>query len=197
MKTIHPLLSFLVVYLLLIGPATLIARDQVINIPARTVIHVRMIDSISSDRNHAGEVFRGSLDQGIRIGNRTVLPRGANAYVKLVGAESAGRLKGRNELQLQLERIAAGGHAYAVSSNVVEFRGKSQGKKTAKYGGIGAAVGGGLGAIFGGGKGAAIGAGVGGGAGVAAKAAHKAEPIRVSSESLLQFHLTAPLRIRE
>ena len=197
MKTIQPLLSFLAVCLLLIGPAALSARDQVINIPAGTVIHVRMIDNISSDRNHAGEVFRGALHQGTRSGTRTVLPRGATASVTRLGAETAGRLKGRSELQLQLERIVAGDHAYAVSSNVVEFRGKSQGKKTAKYAGIGAAVGGGLGAIFGGGKGAAIGAGLGGGTGVAAKAAHKAEPIRVSSESLLQFRLTAPLRIRE
>jgi len=197
MKATPSLASFLAIYALLFGITTLVARDQVINIPSGTVIHVRMIDTISSDQNRAGEVFRGSLDHAVRIGNRTVVPRGATAYVKLLTAESAGHFKGRSELQLQLERIAVGNHVYSVSSNVVGFRGRSQGKKTAKYGGIGAAVGGGLGALFGGGKGAAIGAGIGGGTGVYAGAHHKGAPIRVYSESLLQFHLTAPLRIRE
>src|SRR6185369_5161971 len=127
-----------------------------------------MIDSISSDRNHAGQVFRGYLDSPVHSGHRTVLPRGAEASVKLVSVRSAGRIKGRSELVLQLERIVAGDHSYRIHSNTVRFRGKSEGKQTAKSAGIGAVVGGGLGALFGGGKGAAIGAGVGAGTGVAA-----------------------------
>jgi len=155
-----------------------------------------MIDSISSDRNHAGEIFRGSIADSIRIGNRTIVPRGANAYVRLVDASSAGRVKGRSKLQLQLERIVVGNHSYAVASNVVEFRGKSETKKTAKSAGIGALAGGGLGALLGGGKGAAIGAGVGAGAGVATNAYKKGEQVRIGSESLVRFRLAAPLRIQ-
>jgi len=155
-----------------------------------------MIDNISSDLNYAGETFRGSIADAIRVGNRTVVPRGANAYVKLVEARSAGRVKGRSELQLQLERIVIGNQSYAVTSNVVAFRGKSETKKTAKSAGIGALAGGGLGALFGGGKGAAIGAGVGAGAGVAANASKKGEQVRIGSESLVRFRLAAPLRIR-
>jgi len=164
-------------------------------VPSGTAIHVRMIDSISSDRNRAGEVFKGSLDHAVQAGNRTVFPRGATAYVKLVEASSAGRVQGRNELKLQLDHIVSGNHTYTVRSNVVGFRGKSQGKKTAKSAGIGAAVGGGVGALLGGGKGAAVGAGLGAGTGVATRAVKEPQAIRVESESLLQFHLAAPLRI--
>jgi hypothetical protein len=194
-RYIQSLLSFVAICVLLTTPATLVARDQVISIPAGTVINVRMIDSISSDRNHAGETFRGSIEDPILIGNRTVVPRGATAYVKLVDASSAGRVKGRSKLQLQLERIVAGNHSYPVTSNVVEFRGKSETKKTGKSAGIGALAGGGLGALLGGGKGAAIGAGVGAGAGVATNAVKKGEQVYIGSESLVRFRLAAPLRI--
>jgi hypothetical protein len=194
-KYIQSILSFVGICALLAAPATLAAPDQVMNIPQGTVVNVRMIDSISSDRNHAGETFRGSIEDPIRIGNRIVVPRGASAYVRLVDASSAGRVKGRSKLQLQLDRIVVGNHSYPVASNVVEFRGKSESKKTAKSAGIGALAGGGLGALLGGGKGAAIGAGVGAGAGVASNAYKKGEQVYVGSESLVRFRLAAPLRI--
>jgi hypothetical protein len=154
-----------------------------------------MIDSISSDRNAPGQVFRGSLAHSIQVGNRTVLPRGANVDVRLVEAESAGHIKGRSELMLQLDRIHYGNHVYTVRSDVVAFRGKSEGKSTAKHAGIGAVIGGGVGALFGGGKGAAIGAGLGAGTGVATKAVKEPEQIYVPSESLVRFRLAAPLHI--
>jgi outer membrane lipoprotein SlyB len=196
-KYIQSVLSVAAICALLITPASLVARDQVNTIPQGTVVSVRMIDSISSDQNHAGEIFRASIADAIRIGNQTVVPRGANAYVKLVDAHSAGRVKGRSELELQLDRIVVGNHSYPVASNIIALRGKSESKKTAKNAGIGALAGGGLGALFGGGKGAAIGAGVGAAAGVATNAANKGEQVRIGSESLVRFRLSAPLRIRE
>jgi hypothetical protein len=194
-KSIQHILGFIAVCLLSIAPSTLFAQNRESRIPAGTVIGVRMIDSISSDQNYAGQIFRGSLDSPIRVGDRTVLPRGAKAYMKLTDVESSGRVKGRSELKLQLERIVAGNRSYAVSSNVLVFRGKSESKKTGKSAAIGAAVGGGVGALLGGGKGAAVGAGLGAGAGVASNAMHQGEQIRIGSESLIRFRLTAPLRI--
>jgi hypothetical protein len=194
-KYIRSVFSFAAICALLIMPASLVARDQV-TIPQGTIVSVRMIDSINSDQNHVGETFRASIADAIHIGNRTVVPRGANAYVKLVEAKSAGRVKGRSELDLQLERIVVGNHSYPVASNVLAFRGKSEGKQTAKNAGIGALAGGGLGALFGGGKGAAIGAGVGAGAGVAKNAVNKGQQVRIGSESVIRFHLSAPLRIQ-
>jgi hypothetical protein len=181
--------------LLLLTPATLSARDQETVIPAGTAINVRMIDGVSSSANYSGETFLGSVDTPVQLGGRTVLPRGADAYVRLIDVDSAGRFKGHSELAIQLDRIAVGGYTYPVSSQIVSYRGKGEGKKTAKKSGIGAAVGGGLGALIGGGKGAAIGAGIGAGGGLAASAG-KGDPIQIPSESVVQFVLTAPLRIR-
>src|SRR5262245_4433678 len=195
-KYIQSVLSFVATCAFLTIPVTLAARDQGISIPQGTVISVRTIDSISSDQNYVGQTFRGSIADAIRIGNQTVVPRGATAYMKLVDVRSAGRVKGRSELELQLERIVVDNHSYPVTSNIVAFRGKSETKKTAKSAGIGALAGGGLGALFGGGKGAAIGAGVGAGAGLATGAAKKGSPVIVGSESLVRFRLSAPLQIR-
>jgi len=182
---------------LLIPPAASWAIGNVIIVPSGTVIPVRMIDSVSTDRNVAGQVVRGSLQDPVRVANRIAVPRGATAYMRLVEVESAGHIKGRNELALQLERIQFGNHTYPVHSQTLAFRGRSQGKRTAKDAGIGAAIGGGVGALFGGGKGLGIGAGLGAGAGLAHRALKEPGEIRIGSESLLQFRLAAPLHVQE
>jgi hypothetical protein len=165
-------------------------------IPAGTVIHVRMIDSISSDHSQPGQTFRGSLSAPVVIGGRTVLPKGADAYVKLIDVESAGKIKGRSELKLQLTRVAAPNRTYNIHSAPVVFQGSSQGKKTAKSAGIGAAVGGGVGALVGGGKGAAIGAGLGAGTGVATRAVKGGKPVYIRSETLVNFRVASPVRVK-
>jgi hypothetical protein len=161
-------------------------------IPAGSVISVRMIDPISSDRNYPGQVFRASLAAPVRINNRVFVPQGANATVRLVAAQSAERLHGHSELQLALDRV--GGHP--VRSYVVSYRGSSQTKKTLKSAGIGGAIGAGVGALFGGGTGAAFGGGLGAGAGVAQRAIRGPKAVYVPSESLVNFRLATPMRVR-
>src|SRR5262249_3408691 len=141
--------------LLITFPLNAASRVDQLTIPAGTVIPIRMIDSISSDVNQPGQTFRGSLGGPLVIGNPTVGPKGATANIKLVNVDYAGKIKGRNELMLQLVQVGN----YNVRSQIVAIRGPSEGKKTGKDAGIGAAAGGGLGLLFGGGKGAAIGAG--------------------------------------
>jgi len=183
--------------LLMTSPYYAVSRDvQEMTIPSGTLIHVRMIDAISSDRNWAGQTFRASLSAPVMVHNRTVFHKGANAYVRLVDVRSAGSLKGRSELRLQLDRVVTPRGTYTVHSDVVAFRGPSQSKKTGKSAGVGALIGGGVGALFGGGKGAAIGAGLGAGAGVASRAVKEGHQVRIGSESQLNFRLVAPIRVR-
>src|SRR5437899_5533100 len=68
-----------------------------VTVPANTIVTVRTIDSIDSKTNQAGQVFKASLDAPIVVDNRVIVPAGADAYVKLVDAKSAGRVTGRNE----------------------------------------------------------------------------------------------------
>jgi hypothetical protein len=154
-----------------------------------------MIDSINSDTDHVGQTFRASLADSIQLDGETVVLKGSDVYVKLVDSKSAGNMTGTSELKVQLDRIAVGKKTYPVESNTYVQTGSSQGQKTAKTVGIGAAVGAAIGAITGGKKGAVIGAGAGGGTGAVIEATTKGEQVRIASESPLTFRLEAPIEV--
>jgi BON domain-containing protein len=160
-----------------------------VSIPSGTPVHIQMIDSVDSAKNHAGDLFHASLAFPIVVNGETIVPTGTDVYIKLTNSSSAGRMAGRSELTLQLARLDFQGKSYALSSDDYQEVGKSRGKRTAEAVGIGAGVGAVLGGIFGGGKGAAIGAGVGGGGGAAAEAATKGQQVRIPSETKLDFNL--------
>src|SRR5215831_18500602 len=166
-----------------------------VRVPSGTLVSIRMIDSVDSGTAHAGETFKASLDNPISVDNETVFPRGSEVYVKLARVESAGRVRGQSQLELQLDRIFLGKQSYLLETGTYTTTGASQGTKTAKTAGLGGALGAAIGAIAGGGKGAAIGAITGAGAGAGAEAIRKGEQVRVDSESRLDFRLENPIDV--
>jgi hypothetical protein len=134
------------------------------------MVSIRMIDPVDSKTSHVGQTFKASLESPVIVDGLTVIPKGGDAFVKLMKVQSAGALSGTSELQLQLDRVYIGNKSYTVTSNDYDSVGDSQGKKAVKQTGVGAGIGAIIGAIAGGKKGAAIGAGVGGGAGAGATA---------------------------
>jgi hypothetical protein len=177
------------------APAPAAPRPRTVQVPAGSIVTVRMIDSVDSATNHAGEIFRASLDAPIVVDNEVIVPSGADAYVKLIEAKSAGRMTGRSELSLELNRIEFQGKTYTVETAAYSQAGSSRGKRTAATIGGGAALGALIGAVAGGGKGAAIGAAVGAGAGTGVQAATKGQQIKIPSETRLDFRLEQPLEI--
>jgi hypothetical protein len=151
-----------------------------------------MIDSIDSDINGVGERFRASLEEAIVVDGREIAPRGADAIVTVAKVDQAGRVRGREEVAVELAALMIDGEEYAVNTNYAEVEGKSKTKQTAKTAGGGAALGAIIGAIAGGGKGAAIGAGVGAGAGTVYSAT-RGSNVRIPSETLLTFSLREDL----
>jgi hypothetical protein len=156
---------------------------------------VRTIDNIDSATNSAGQVFRASLDAPIVVGEHVIVPKGADAYITLANASSAGHIRGKSELTLQLTSIVFQGRTYNVVSSDVRETGSSRGTQSAKRIGGGAAIGALIGAIAGGGKGAAIGAAVGGGAGTGVQVFTKGKQVKIPSETRLDFTLEQPFAI--
>jgi hypothetical protein len=154
-----------------------------------------MTDSISTESDHVGQTFKASLDGPVVVNGETIIPKRADAFVKVAAAQASGELTGKPELKVQLDSIVIGDKRYTINSNVFLREGASQTKQTAKSAGIGALIGGAIGAIAGGKKGAAIGAGVGGGGGAAVEAASKNEQARIESETRIDFRLEAPLEV--
>jgi hypothetical protein len=162
-----------------------------VTVPSGALVAVRMIDAIDSETAHVGETFKASLDAPILVDNDTVFPKDSEVFVKVTKVDSAGRVRGKSELQLQLDRIFLGKKSYTLQSSTYE----NTGARTAKTGALGAAIGAAIGAIAGGGKGAVIGGATGAGAGVGVEAVRKGEQIRVDSESRLDFRLEESLQV--
>src|SRR5215472_1810071 len=176
-------------------PSPASPQPVTVTVPANTIVTVRTIDSIDSKTNHAGEVFKASLDAPIVVDDKVIVPAGTDAYVKLAEAKSAGHMTGRSELGLELASITFQGKTFNVVSSDVKQSGTSRGKQTAERVGGGAALGAIIGAIAGGGKGAAIGAAVGGGAGTGAQILTHGQQVKIPSETRLDFTLQQPLDI--
>jgi hypothetical protein len=170
-------------------------QPKQVEIPAGTSVRVQMIDSVDSATNHAGDQFHASLAAPVVVGNEVVVPAGADVYVRLVDASSAGRMRGRSELGLALSRLEFQGQSYSLETTEYTQTGSSRGKSTAEKIGGGAAIGALIGAAIGGGKGAAIGAGVGGAGGTAAAAATKGQQVHVPAETKLDFTLQQPVTV--
>src|SRR5882724_5995373 len=170
-------------------------QPRTVTVPAGSTITVRMIDGVDSKVNTTGQVFKASLDAPIVVDNRVIVPKGADAYVKLVNASSAGKIKGRSELTLDIQSIIFQGRTYNVSTSDVKQAGASRGKRSAATIGGGAVLGALIGGLAGGGKGAAIGAGVGAGAGTGVQVFTKGQQIKIPSETRLDFILEQPFDI--
>lgn len=164
-------------------------------VPAGSTVSVRMIDSIDSSVNQAGEVFQASLDAPIVVDNEVVVPKGANVYVRLTSAASAGKMTGQSELRLQLVKVEYQGGSFPLVSGAYTESGKSRTKDTEKKVGGGAVLGAIIGAIAGGGKGAAIGAAAGAGAGGVYQGATNGQQVKIPSETKLDFQLDQPATI--
>ncbi|MCX6630094.1 MAG: hypothetical protein NTW28_20950 [Candidatus Solibacter sp.] len=129
-------------------------------LPAGTNLVIRMIESVDSETNRVGQSFRASLDQPVMVDGETVIPRGADAVVKLVDAKDSGKLAGRAELTLSLQSVSINGRMVDINSQSINKEGASQGEKTAKVAGGTAAVGAIIGAIAGGGGGRRVAGGL-------------------------------------
>jgi hypothetical protein len=170
-------------------------QPKQVQIPANSTVTIRMIDSVDSSVNHAGEIFHASLEAPIVVDNEVVVPKGADVYVRLVAASSAGKFAGKSELHLELVKMEFRGQSYPLVSSTYSMAGGSRGKNTAAKVGGGAAIGAIIGALAGGGKGAAIGAGVGAAGGGVYQGATHGQQVRIPSETKLDFQLDQPVTV--
>lgn len=165
-------------------------------IPSGTVLSIRMIDSVDSQRDYVGQTYQASLDEPVLDpGGRTLVPRGADVVVKLVDDVQSGKIEGRTVLTLDIVSLRIEGRQVDVDTTAVTEQSGSRGARSGKVIGGTAALGAIIGAIAGGGKGAAIGAGAGAGAGTVAQVATKGQRVRIPSETRLTFTLQQPVRL--
>jgi hypothetical protein len=172
-----------------------VASASGVTVPAGTHLLVRMIDSVDSNKNHPGDIFRASLESDLDVNGVVVARKGADVYGRLAEAKEAGHFEGKSDLKLELTDLVVNNQRQPIMTGEYEVSGSSRGSNTAKKVGGGAVAGAIIGAIAGGGKGAAIGAGVGGGAGAAVQVLTRGQQVHVPSETLLDFRVEQPFTI--
>jgi hypothetical protein len=170
-------------------------QPRQVQIAGGSTLTIRMIDGVDSSVNKAGELFHASLETPVVVDNEVVVPKGADIYVRLTSASSAGHVSGQSELHLELVKLEFQGSSYPLVSSTYSLSGDSRSKNSAEKIGGGAVLGALIGAIAGGGKGAAIGAGVGGGAGGVYQGATKGKAVKIPSETKLDFQLDQPVTV--
>ena len=168
---------------------------QKVTVPQGTVLSVRLVDPIDSEKNQAGDAFHATLNHPLAINGDVVVPSGSEVQGHLVDVKSAGKFAGASLVVMQLDSISSGGQSYNIQTDQYKKQGSSRGKNTAEKTAVGAGVGALLGALIGGGKGAAIGAAAGGGVGAGSQAVTKSQQIKLPSETVLSFTLQAPVTV--
>jgi hypothetical protein len=166
-----------------------------VTIPSGTVVTVRMIDPISSQTAQAGQVFAASVFSPIVVGNRVVVPQGADAKVRVVQVRSAGHYQGQSELKLELVSVNVNGEDLPVQSGYYDKLGASRGKNSAEKIGGGAGLGALIGALIGHGKGAGIGAAIGAAGGAVTQEATHGQQVTIPSEARIDFVLRSPVTV--
>lgn len=164
-----------------------------LQIPVGTAITVRMIEGVDSTQARLGQTFRASVDEPVLVGDQTVIPRGADAIVKLVQDQQSGKFEGRTVLTLVLTDITINGETINTTTSDVSQASGSRGARTAKVVGGTTALGAIIGALAGGGRGAAIGAASGAAVGGGAQVITKGQQVKIPSETRLTFTLQQPI----
>jgi hypothetical protein len=169
-----------------------------VTLQAGTLLPVRLVETLSSDRNHPGDTFTASLDAPLVVDGFVIAEKGARAEGRIVESQQAGRVKGLASIALELTllRTSDGQRVEISTDNFTKMGPESKGADAAKIGG-GAALGAIIGAIAGGGKGAAIGAGVGGAAGTGAVVGTRGKPAELLSETKISFRVNRSVTLTE
>ena len=159
---------------------------------AGMLIPVRLLDSLSSERNHAGDSFAATLYRELVANGFVIAERGARVEGRVTAADRYARI-------LSLELISVhtlDNQDVPIQTERFDKQNEPDRNRAVAEIGAGVVIGAMVGGIAAGGKGAVIGAGAGGGVG-AGDVVLTRKPTSLPSETRLTFRLRAPITITE
>jgi hypothetical protein len=174
-------------------PATTAAPP--IEVPADTTIEVRIDQTLSTRRSHAGEHFQASLAAPLVIGGQEVIAQGAPIQGTVVMCKPSGRFKGRGEIAIRVDSIEYKGQIVPLSTALDAKVSAAHKKRDIMFIGGGAGAGAGIGALAGGGVGAGIGAGAGASAGLVGAVITGKKQVVIPAEMVFTFRLKSPAEL--
>ena len=171
------------------------AKPATVTVPQGTPVRLRLQTTVASNLNRAEDPVEAVLTAPIVVDNRVVLPAGSVIRGIVSSAQRSGRVKGRAQLALRFQTIAAGRDRYDVNLAFAKVAPSQKGKDAATII-VPAASGAIAGAIIGGKKGAAIGTAIGGGGGTAVVLATRGKEVQLPRGTMLVLRLQRPVEVR-
>jgi hypothetical protein len=168
-------------------------------IPVSSEISIRTDERIDSKDSSTGQLYSATVSEDVLDASGGVaIPAGTPAKLVVRDITTGGAVHSP-ELVLDLFSITVKGQEYRPVTTDVDVnskKGVGANKRTAEYGGGGAAIGALFGGIFGGGKGAGIGAAAGAGSGLLTQIFTRGKQVKIPAESVLMFRLDRTLVLR-
>ncbi len=189
--------------------AATIPTGAKLSIPAGTVIHCRIAETLTTALNTTGQGFSATVSEPVMIDGREAIPVGSTIQGRIANLQRPGRIKGVGEMRLLAETLALpDGHTFplnavlltaygAESAKVVGSEGtiKGPGSRLENIEEIGGGTGAGalLGLIF---SHPFVGAAVGGTAGLVDRLRRGGKDLNLPAGTQLNYQLTRPLELQ-
>lgn len=130
-------------------------RPRVVTLQPGTSLAIRLEESVSTDRNRSGDMFRASLDSPLIVNGFVLAERGARVLGRIEKAKRARLLESRPELSLRLTEISmADGQRATIETAPREQKGAHTSVGSTSKMAAGAAYGAVVGALTGAARGA-------------------------------------------
>lgn len=176
-------------------PAAGTVANQAIDVPAGTVLKIRLNETLNVKRTQTGQSFTGSVVDAVDVNGSTAISRGASVTGVVDRSHRRGHFKGASVLELRLTSLDQNGQHYRIDTRDVVRTKKGKGKRSAAFIGGGAGLGMLIGGVATGGVGLLVGGLAGGGAGTLGAAFTGNRDITIPAESVLSFRLADPIQI--
>ncbi|GLS89797.1 hypothetical protein GCM10007916_08640 [Psychromonas marina] len=156
-------------------------------VPAGTVLRIKMDQSINSREHKQGHRFTAKLEANLMVDGVVIAPRDSVVYGVMDQVKSGGRIAGSAEMSLILTDILINDEMVAISTVSLSGKGANAAADTLGRTARTAAIGG----LINGSDGAKTGAKVG----VGASLLTRNNDIQIAKDTLLDFSLKTPIKI--
>lgn len=189
-------------------PETVRTLSGTETIPSGSEIKIRLLDTLSTQRNERGDKFKAEVMEPVRQGNQIIISEGSRVYGTITHLKQAGRIRGRSEMNLVFDELEVSpGNRASITSVLVGIEERAEkdvdeegtiegsdstGRDLGTVGG-GAGIGALIGILTGGGSGAKKGAAIGAVAGLAGVLTTRGADIILPSETEMTLRLEKDL----
>jgi hypothetical protein len=80
-------------------------KGQPLSIPAGTVLHCRVTETLTTKLNYQGDAFAATVSEPVMVNGRQAIPVGATLTGRIAQMDKPGRVKGVGQMRLTVEQL--------------------------------------------------------------------------------------------